>query len=37
MARPRKAEKIIQKIHEHLQEINLQLDKLEERRKRNGT
>lgn len=32
-----KTENIIKKIHEHLQEINLQLDKLEERRKRNGT
>ena len=37
MARPKKTENIIKKIHEHLQEINLQLDKLEERRKRNGT
>lgn len=37
MARPRKTEKTIQKIHEHLQEINLQLDKLEERSKPHGT
>ena len=36
MAR-KKTENIIQKIHEHLQEINLQLDKLEERRKSHGT